>query len=115
MKKVMSLIMALALVLALSVSASALSLKDITKVTDITKLTEVTYTGVTYTDPDEEVSPSVVAPTEVVEEEATVAEEEEAAAVTPSKTIANTGDAGLALGATVAAVAAAAYVISKKH
>lgn len=134
--KLMGLILALSLVFTLaSVSASASFLDDFKNITN-TKLSNITntklsdITNVTNTKQEETAAPAQVTPNTCVEiaveddnagvssEELTNQAEEQAAASTKAvkKTrIANTGDAGIAVGASVAAVAAAAYVIAKKR
>lgn len=129
--KIMGIILALSLVFSLAVvSASASSLGDKiknitkTKVSDITAVTDISgasaeettaaiVTETPATETVEEVNEE--ANNEANDEAAAAAEAAQAANVKKANRIANTGDAGIAVAASVAAVAGAAYVIAKKR
>lgn len=129
--RILGVILALALVFTFAISASAAGLSDLTKkASGSSSLAKLTATNnITGTKKAQEPSENVpTQASEVVSEEASDKAASDAAETTGAnannnasskgntkKTIANTGDAGLAAAGAVAAVAAAAFVVSKKR
>jgi len=135
--RILGVILALALVFTFAIPSSAAGLSDLTKKasgsSSLAKLTatkNLTATNnITGTKKAQEPSENVpTQASEVVSEEASDKAASDAAETTGAnannnasskgntkKTIANTGDAGLAAAGAVAAVAAAAFVVSKKR